>query len=891
MHQDNNNNFNYKRLKDIFCPTKNSALNVSLVVLMLVLPYIIFHWMLPTFSDLTIGNDYQVFPIQQQVELQYGLEKGEVPLYVPGFAEGHSASALTLGQMYHPVRWLAAKLPGYWNGQALTANTIVKLLGIGLVHIFVFLFFRRLSLRRDLSFIFSFITVYNMRMLDMFRYGASLENYLAYVLVCVMLGFFYIYENMSVGALTIALSTFLLCVGGHPQIMYLGLLGVGFCYAVLPFVISAICPTYQLHKKRLLRFYGFSALWILAGLGLSAMYIFPFYQEFVRANASRMGQDYAWSLAFFDTWGGSLGSFFRPLNAAVTGAFGGSALLVVGFIFPIALAAGKRFSWSVGLVWLFGLIVFLVSLGEATPLHRVFWEYFPLANSFRVPGRVTMMMAVPSSLVLAWLFCGRTNAIRIFKLPLGAWVSSLAIVVLLAYTYLLADKVPEPSHYIPARILDLPVWVEWRVFELGLILLVLLTLHSGVTALAKWPRLVYWSRLSIGVLLVMVTVGQTGICMRYGTWVAKARDTFTMERLDAGKSGAVRFIGNAGFGMELPLVATQMSQSILDTKLARFYRNMIPVAQMDNSYDIIAARRSDEVVIETTKAATLELSKSGVDEVELVMNTFNTLTFKVDAGMDGVMTINYPFLPGWTAILDDKSISVHRANGYQMGVYVPKGQHSVRFVYTSSSATAGIIVALVTLCGLLGFVIFVQIKKRWIAGIVSAVVLIGAVGVFVWWSSSLRGETSLNTKFRWTSAQVSDRNNLAFASTTQASSIHLGQMPYYHYAGRAVDGMAAGRGWMSHRSDRSPYWQIDLGKPTDVHLLRLHKVSSNVALPQRPLHIQFSDNGITFTLYQSLTKRSQRGLWEIPLTNINTRIIRLWSPGGGQFGIGEVEIY
>ncbi len=45
------------------------------------------------------------------------------------------------------------------------------------------MFLRRLRLSTALAFVFSFITVYNLRMLDMFRYGASLENYVGFVML------------------------------------------------------------------------------------------------------------------------------------------------------------------------------------------------------------------------------------------------------------------------------------------------------------------------------------------------------------------------------------------------------------------------------------------------------------------------------------------------------------------------------------------------------------------------------------------------------------------------------------------------------------------------------------------------------------------------------------
>ena len=112
---------------------------------------------------------------------------------------------------------------------------ILRLLSLGLTHLALFYFFRRLQLRMDISLILSFITVYNLRMLDMFRYGASLENYTAFLLLCVAIAWRYIEPTKYLGPLWIIGATFLLVCGGHPQMMYYGFIGAGLATLVVPF--------------------------------------------------------------------------------------------------------------------------------------------------------------------------------------------------------------------------------------------------------------------------------------------------------------------------------------------------------------------------------------------------------------------------------------------------------------------------------------------------------------------------------------------------------------------------------------------------------------------------------------------------------------------------------
>src|SRR5208283_4353276 len=194
-------------------------------LLICVLPFAVLYWLLPFAGHLTIGNDYPIYAIQQQMELRYSLSHGTFPLYAPGFAGGRSAAALTLGQMYHPLSFLAAHSPGYWSGYALEWNTFWRLVSLGLTQMVLFKLLRRLAVRADVAFILSFLTVYNLRMLDMFRYGAALENYTGFLLLCAAITYLYVAPDSLIRPLSVIGATYLMICGGHPQIAYLGLIG------------------------------------------------------------------------------------------------------------------------------------------------------------------------------------------------------------------------------------------------------------------------------------------------------------------------------------------------------------------------------------------------------------------------------------------------------------------------------------------------------------------------------------------------------------------------------------------------------------------------------------------------------------------------------------------
>ena len=200
--------------------------------------------MLPFLSNVTIGNDYLAFPIKNQMELLFSIRTGSFPLYLPGFASGHSSSAATLGQMFHPFSHIASIMPGYWNGMAVDWNNFIKLLSLGMSQLALFAFLRKLRLSILFSFLLSFITVYNLRVPDLYRYGAPLEAYTASFLLCAATGWYFLKPTKLPGPLFIIGSTYMLVCSGPSSDDVLWSSGLSVIYACcsILFVRYAVCP-------------------------------------------------------------------------------------------------------------------------------------------------------------------------------------------------------------------------------------------------------------------------------------------------------------------------------------------------------------------------------------------------------------------------------------------------------------------------------------------------------------------------------------------------------------------------------------------------------------------------------------------------------------------------
>ncbi len=881
---------------------KNAAAQWTAVLVIALLPALVLFWLVPFVSDTTIGNDYGVFPISQQMELAWSQKHGSFPLYAPGFAMGRSQAALTMGQAFHPISHIAAALPGYWDGHALSLNTLLRLVSLAMAHLLIFFFLRRLKLSILPAFLISFLAVYNMRMLDLFRYGASLENYTGYLFLCASIGFLFIERRSRVAApLAVIASTWLLVCGGHPQMMYLGLLGAALVAVAIPFVLPTIDPTLAdgLTIRRRVAFLAVVALCVLAGIAMSAAYVASFYFEFVADNALRVDQDYAWSLAYCDTPGGVINSLFSPLQADVHGAFGSSQLLLATVAVPALWLIGVWVPLPILALILTCAAIFLCTAGEATPLHRLFWEYVPLAQTFRTPGRMSMMLPFLLLLIFAWLFSPqRIRALGKRELPFGALAlpALVGAIALVVYHEYLADLLPPPSRYTPAVIIgekmrDAALFAAYEKFvpytwHLGLASLVLAFFYA---LHIKWkPGL--WKGVFGFLLCASVVVQVTGQ-LRFGTWQVKVTPSKTLAQMDEEKKQDLSFRGSPGFGMESPAVTKQMEQSALEPALAKFYRNAVAVKPGDDPYVAIRRERTPaNIIVEGGRdlTETEEKNKRSVDKVTLTHASFNRLAFSVDAAADGWLSINWPHDGRFAATVDGKESNVLRANGIENAVFLKKGKHLAEFRYVSRATEWGALFATLLAIAIGVFFSFIALgrRSRWV---MSALCTLLFAVPFVAWRHSLYTGAHAGTVYEWTSEQLPAPGNLAYARPTAMSSIHSFQMPYYYYSGFATDGDRTGRSFATGPGRPRPFWQVDLGKRRAIGEIRIYDRFTGRG--HLPLDVLVSNNGRRFESAARVTTRDPGAFWKIDLNGQESRWLRLQSGGRGAMGFAEVEVY
>jgi hypothetical protein len=658
--------------------------SIAVWLLFLLLPFLLFAWALPFVAPQTIGNDYVMFGPSAQLNLMWSAWRGTFPLYMPGFAGGHSTASMTLGGLYHPASWLASAMPGYSRGLVLEWNTFFRLLSLGVTHLALFALARRLSLGTIAAFIASFPIVYNLRMLDSFRYWASFESYIGMVLAMAAAGFVFLEPRSRRAIAFLAAATYFSIVGGHPQWGYLCTLAVGLFAVACPWLMTAVDSAIPPLAAADIGGYLKRAL-VGAGSGtlLAAPYLTTFYFEYLVTNRARAQNDYQWTLGFADTLQGQLANFIRPLHADVHGAFGGSALFLITAAFPIA-ALVKKAPRALWIAWALGLFVFLFAVGKESWVHALVVPRMPFFGSFRVPGRLVLWLPVVAFPLLAWML-QRANRAGLFA------VSATSAALCLMYWLWSSHEIPQ-NRYSPHKIIkDIPPWVDSVIAALSGIT----TASLALAAKSKGLRALLWW------ISAAAMIATTAPCLAYGTWRAKPPKFLTFEQISQWHQKHVTVPPQTppGFGMEMRSVSDYRARRLrVDAPLATIHHRVEAIGSDDEVLARLQQGVPKQPLYLDRAGSDLPPAADGAgDEITLRYNTSNRHVFDVTAAADGYVVIGLPWLPGFTARLDGRPVELAKANALHPAVFVPRGVHVLDVRFASRPFLAGMAVALATL--------------------------------------------------------------------------------------------------------------------------------------------------------------------------------------------------
>ncbi len=695
-----------------------------------------FAWLLPFVSSVTLGNDYAIFGPGQQIELMWAVWRGTFPLYMPGFAGGHSTAAMTLGQLYHPLSWISSLMPRYGDGLALEWNTFFRLLSLGLAHGVLYKLCRRLRIQPLPAFLLTFPVVYNLRMLDSFRYGASVDAYVGMVLAASAAGFLYLERNSQRPVVLLGACTFLLVVSGHPQWSFFGLLGVVLFALNFPWLAQALDTDIEAPSVVTLVHYGRRlALGLATGLLLASPYLLTFYVEYFKTNQSRLANDYAWTLQNADSILGELSNFLLPFHADVHGAFGGCVLFAIAALFPLAALVRRppRVLW---VVYAVGLLAFLFAVGKDAWIHLWLVKTLPFFGAFRVPGRLTLWIPLFSFPLWAWLLRESNRA---------ALSATCAMSVLLCASngLWMKDWLPAEERYSPHGIA-----AQGLPSSLDLLVLIL----SATTAiLLGWAAVQRRFFRVLAALSVAAVVATTWLCLRFGTWVEPKHPTPSFAHLAAAHKASVATQADPGAGMEMASITAYLRHGLKPGQALGVIRHHVERAHSET--EVLRRLREHEAELPLFVDRPIEPFPREIvathDQVDLVYNTSNRFVFRVATDADGYFVLGLPWLSGFTCTIDGTRVPVAKANALFPAIFVPHGTHQIDFCFVSWAFVVGLALAFMTVSGWA-----LWMFRRRLLPVAVGTVLAGALLAWLLRAFMLDGP-SFETNYHWTASSES----------------------------------------------------------------------------------------------------------------------------------------
>lgn len=853
-----------------------------MAVALLALPFGLFFWMMPFFGPLTLGNDYQLFSIQNQMEHLFALRTGTFPLYVPGYMQGHPASVLALAEQYHPLTLLVGQMPGYWSGYALDWNTFFRLLSLGFAQLCVYGLLRRLGLVRSLAFVVALVTVYNLRMLDLFRYASALEAYTGSIyLLCAVAGA-WIDPRPRRWLVAISLATYWTITSGYPQMFAFGLLGVAACTLLIPFLSTfraARCA--PIDRRSSWDYWIFVAASVGAGASLAAIFIAPFY-DLLPTLAERSNLSFEEALGYLDTVTGSLANVALPLRSDVHGAFGGSPMALVALTAPLAWLRAPRPRAAL-MVWAGCLLVLMYMQGDRTLVFWLAYRFVPLFSMFWYPGRLSLVLPLFFLLLLVELLRGVDAPGSAPQVGAGArregtavLIVSLLLYLLVPLVVLLAGNVSETVN--PLRIQGVTPGWEGVHHALGLAALVLL-MRSYRTG---------GSRFGAGLMCILLCT-QTGLALRFGSFVTARTGTPSFSQMLEQKQARMDYTGRAGLSTQA--VYDHYLHTAFEPQPAKLFGRARVFADNVAVYHGLADVISpDEIFLEATQGPPLLSPEAEMaqQQVGLRYNSHNRWLFESVSDKESYLLFSLPYDRNWHSRVDGQETAIFRANGAEMAVHLTPGAHQVEFRYWNPAFALGLVVSLLTAIGIGWFGLSGLSSRTGRIGARLCLIALGVGAGTLWWHSIYNG-SSIGTRSSVTTQQHRTPVNLAYKKRSAAPEIaELMERVFT----RVVDGdTRPASGWLPLAEKRADWWQVDLARPRVVERIEIYEYPTRrPGANARPLTVQISLDQKRFLPVAEITEPpDQRPLVVVLRKPMPARFVVITSPAF--LALDEVEIY
>lgn len=383
--------------------------------------------------------------------------------------------------------------------------------------------------------------------------------------------------------------------------------------------------------------------------------------------------------------------------------------------------------------WIFCIVSVLLMLGKYSPLYVVL--VFPPMNFFRIHSRF-ILLAIFSLTILSGFgldYCIqkikavlKQNTMKVF-LPTLVGIFAVTItyvdITRLWFNYhALADvkqwiSEPETVSYLKTvdhgRFFSLNRFSLWRdhFLEKGWVnsdeyFDARNGLHPNLSIFYNLPSAEIYTALYTRRWMYFISLIQSG--MNTET-VTKSVNKASSNLLSA--SNITHIIGTKDFNAEGFTKVFETVEPVFDFSHLVIYKNENAVdrAYFTNNYTVAdtvadvfsmlistSFEPGNTVIIEKNIDLPKDTTKQNA-EIEILTDEHQYLSIKLNAPKDGLLVVSDSYYPGWKALVDGKETEILPANINQRAVIIPKGEHTIEFIYTSMSLEKGRIISAVTL--------------------------------------------------------------------------------------------------------------------------------------------------------------------------------------------------
>lgn len=496
--------------------------------------------------------------------------------------------------------------------------------------------------------------------------------------------------------------------------------------------IYYLYKAYQASLKsflELLRYLCFTLILTIAQV-LMLFVVFVQVQPFItRLN----GLDFASSASNPFTWQAMI-SFFQPFATTVEWDFYNTDPSMSNhyfgiFILPFCLFILLKRKTALEIILaLFALFCFIMSLGDATPLYHIMYNFLPGINLFRFVSYFAFMftfcMLLLAGNTMKSFQMQQFSQDKKYKLTGIVFLGIITCIFFFAFTK--SNLLTFVSHFFSHELFDRTTFgnrYDHIAFQsalqliLGISLLLVYLTKSRYFSYALMLVILIDSGLAVQLNIGNVCVGNTSpiILNNYLQTLPKdfpcpADEPLSHYNEERGqKSGLFRntaifhkwvsdsyhnsfvFSGKTFLYFE----KTKFHQALLQNNLFYLSNALYPIGQIDKQLD--ASDLNQKVFMEEQTlndlALSVHITDAHVDGVVKLKTVHpNYLQASVVCNELAVLHCIQSFYTGWKAFIDDEETTIYKSNGLNMSVLVPKGKHLITFKYKNTLALgAGIV--------------------------------------------------------------------------------------------------------------------------------------------------------------------------------------------------------